>query len=49
MKYYLKFGLDAEEIAEREYLINEITDMLEDIGNIRKLRLIYNFVEDLVR
>lgn len=36
-----------EENAEIDYLINEITGMLEDIGNVRKLRLIYEFVENL--
>jgi hypothetical protein len=33
---------------EADYLRNKTIELLEEIGNVRKLRLIYDFVENQV-
>ena len=43
-----RYRINAEESAEIDYLQNEIAGMLEQISNVRKLRLIFDFVENLI-
>ena len=33
---------------EADWLRSEITELLEEVGNIRRLRLIYDFVENQI-
>lgn len=42
----------APEMQDREqeadWLRNEITELLDEVGNVRRLRLIYDFVENQI-
>lgn len=44
--------LSVPEMQDREqeadWLRNEIAELLEEVGNVRRLRLIYDFVENQI-
>lgn len=41
-----EYLVNAEVNAEIDYLRDKIAEVIEEISNVRKLRLIYDFVEN---